>query len=108
MYGRSDRHAEPCFALSAELCSLEEKGVQERREQQVADKKESRSTAAIGVDKQVNVKDVEKAERKSVPQKKATVGKEKNHLSMNGLRLIRGLFKKSREKMSWREGLIWV
>ena len=59
------------------FCSLEEKGVQERREQQVADKKESRSTAAIGVDKQVNVKDVEKAERKSVPQKKATVGKEK-------------------------------
>ena len=59
------------------FCSLEEKGVQERQEQQVADKKESRSTAAIGVDKQVNVKDVEKAERKSVPQKKATVGKEK-------------------------------
>ena len=68
------------------FCSLEEKGVQERREQQVADKKESRSTAAIGVDKQVNVKDVEKAERKSVPQKKATVGKEKNHLSMNDWR----------------------
>lgn len=54
-----------CFALSASFCSLEEKGVQElEREQQVADKKESRSTAAIGVDKQVNVKDVEKAGKK--------------------------------------------
>ena len=59
------------------FCSLEEKGVQERREQQVTDKKESRSTAAIGAEKQVNDKDVEKAERKSIPQKKATVGKEK-------------------------------
>lgn len=27
---------------------------------------------------------------------------------MNGLRLTRGLFKKSREKISRREGLIWV
>ena len=59
------------------FCSLEEKGVQERREQQVADKKESRSIAVTGADKQANVKEAGKAERKSVPQKKATVGKEK-------------------------------
>ena len=59
------------------FCSLEEKGVQECREQQVADKKESRATAVPGVDKQTNVKEAGKAERKSVPQKKATVGKEK-------------------------------
>jgi hypothetical protein len=59
------------------FCSLEEKGVQERREQQVTDKKESRSTAVIGAEKQANVKEAGKAERKSVPQKKATVGKEK-------------------------------
>lgn len=59
------------------FCSLEEKGVQERREQQVADKKESRVTAVTGVEKQANVKEARKAEKKSVPQKKATVGKEK-------------------------------
>ena len=59
------------------FCSLEEKGVQERREQQIADKKESRATAVTGAEKQANVKKVGKAERKSVPQKKATVGKEK-------------------------------
>ena len=59
------------------FCSLEEKGVQERREQQVADKKESKTTAVIGTEKQANVKDAGKAERKSVPQKKVMVGKEK-------------------------------
>ena len=59
------------------FCSLEEKGVQERREQQVADKKESRVTAVTGVEKQANAKEARKAEKKSVLQKKATVGKEK-------------------------------
>ena len=49
------------------FCSLEEKGVQERREQQIADK----------IEKQANVKEAGKTKRKSVPQKKATVGKEK-------------------------------
>ena len=33
------------------FCSLEKKGVQERREQQVMDKKESRATAVTGVEK---------------------------------------------------------
>ena len=59
------------------FCSLEEKGVQERREQQIADKKERRATAVTGVGKQANVKETGKAERKSVPQKKVTIGKEK-------------------------------
>ena len=45
------------------FCSLEEKGVQERREQQVADKKESRATAVTGVEKQANVKEARKAEK---------------------------------------------
>ena len=45
------------------FCSLEEKGVQERREQQIADKKESRATAVTGVEKQVNVKEARKAEK---------------------------------------------
>jgi len=34
--------------------------------------------------------------------------KGRNYPFMNGLRLIRGLFKKSREKISRREGLIGV
>ena len=55
------------------FCSLEEKGVQERREQQIADKKESRATAVTDVEKQTNVKDAGKAERKSVPQKKPSI-----------------------------------
>ena len=59
------------------FCSLEEKGVQERREQQITDKKENRATAVTGVEKQANVKEAGKAERKSVPQKKETAGKEK-------------------------------
>ena len=51
--------------------------MKERREQQVAEKNESRAIAVTGVEKQANVKESGKAERKSVPQKKATAGKEK-------------------------------
>ena len=59
------------------FCSLEKKRVQERREQQVMDKKQSRATAVTGVDKSANVKDAGKVENKSVSQKKAAIGKEK-------------------------------
>ena len=55
------------------FCSLEEKGVQERREQQVMAKKESRAIAVTGVEKSANVKDAGKEERKSVPQKKPSI-----------------------------------
>lgn len=43
----------------------------------MADKKESRTTAVTGVEKQANVKEAGKAERKSVSPKKAISGKEK-------------------------------
>ena len=43
----------------------------------MADKIESRSTAVFGAEKQANVKEVGKFEKNPVPQKKATVGKEK-------------------------------
>ena len=55
------------------FCSLEEKGVQERREQHVADKKESRATAVIGAEKQANVKEAGKVGRNVVPQKKPSI-----------------------------------
>ena len=51
--------------------------MQERREQQVMDKKQSRATAVTGVEKSANVKDAGKVESKSVPQKKVSIGKEK-------------------------------
>ena len=51
--------------------------MQERREQQVMAKKESRAIAVTGVEKSANVKDAGKVERKSVPQKKVAIGKEK-------------------------------
>ena len=60
------------------FCSLEEKGVKERREQQVAEKNESREAVPrAGVETNTAVKDAGKAERKAVAQKKATPGKEK-------------------------------
>ena len=60
------------------FCSLEEKGVKERREQQVAEKNESREAVTrSGVDENTGVKDAGKAERKAVAQKKAMPGKEK-------------------------------
>ena len=49
------------------FCSLEEKGVKERREQQVAEKNESRETVPrAGVEANTAVKDEGKAERKAV------------------------------------------
>ena len=60
------------------FCSLEEKGVQERREQQVAEKNESREAVPrAGVEANTAVKDAGKVERKAVAQKKAIAGKEK-------------------------------
>ena len=53
------------------FCSLEEKGVKERREQQVAEKNESRETVPrAGVEANTAVKDEGKAERKAVTQKR--------------------------------------
>ena len=60
------------------FCSLEEKGVKEKREQQVAEKNESREAVPrSGVDENTGAKDAGKAERKAVAQKKAMPGKEK-------------------------------
>ena len=53
------------------FCSLEEKGVKERREQQVAEKNESREAVPrAGVEANTAVKDEGKAERKAVTQKR--------------------------------------
>ena len=60
------------------FCSLEEKGVQERREQKIAEKNESRETVPrTGVEANTAVKDAGKAERKPVAQKRAMTEKEK-------------------------------
>ena len=54
------------------FCSLEEKGVKERREQQVAEKNESREAVPrASVEANTAVKDEGKAEKKAVIQKKA-------------------------------------
>ncbi len=52
------------------FCSLEEKGVQERREQQVAEKNESREAVPrTGGEANIAVKDAGKAERKTITGK---------------------------------------
>ena len=60
------------------FCSLEEKGVQERREQKIAEKNESREAVPrAGVETNTAVKDAGKVERKAVAQKKTMPEKEK-------------------------------
>ena len=60
------------------FCNLEEKGVKERREQQVAEKNESRvAVPRTGVEANTVVKDAGKAERKAITEKKTMIGKEK-------------------------------
>ena len=68
-----------CRIMYCRICSLEEKGVKERREQQVAEKNESREAVPrAGVEINTAVKDAGKAERKAVAQKKTRPEKEKN------------------------------
>ena len=60
------------------FCSLEEKGVKERREQQVVERNEGKEAVSrAGVKANTAVKDAGKAERKAVAQKKEMPGKEK-------------------------------
>ena len=60
------------------FCSLEEKGVKERREQQVAEKNESREAVPrAALEANIAVKDAGKAERKAITEKKTMTGKEK-------------------------------
>ncbi len=60
------------------FCSLEEKGVKERREQQVAGENERKEAVQkAGVEANIAVKDAGETEREPVAQKKTTAGKEK-------------------------------
>ena len=60
------------------FCSLEEEGVKERREHQIAEKNESREAVPrTGVEANTVVKDAGKAERKAITEKKTMIGKEK-------------------------------
>ena len=60
------------------FCSLEEKGVKERRERQVAEKNESREVVPrAGVVANTAVKDEGKEDRKPAQQKQVVDGKEK-------------------------------
>ena len=60
------------------FCSLEEKGVKDRREQQIAERNEGRADER-GTSTETNavVKDAGKADRKPVQQKQAVAGKDK-------------------------------
>ena len=60
------------------FCNLEEKGVKERREQQIVERNEGRADE-LGTSTKANavVKDAGKADRKPVQQKQAVAGKDK-------------------------------
>ena len=60
------------------FCNLEEKGVKERREQQIAERNEGRADER-GTSTETNavVKDIGKANRKPVQQKQSVAGKDK-------------------------------
>ena len=74
-----------------------------------AEKNESREAVPrAGVEINTAVKDAGKAERKAVVQKKTMPEKKRNRQSMNDWKSIRESSRKSREKISRREELIWV
>lgn len=91
------------------FCSLEEKGVQERREQQIEERnKERADERGTSTETNVVVKDAGKADRKPEQQKQTMEGKRRNHRFMNAWKSIRESSKKNREKISRREELIVV
>ena len=91
------------------FCNLEEKGVKERREQQIAERYEGRADERVtSTEANEVVKDVGKTDRKPAQQKQAVDGKDKKLSIHERLEINRGLFKKSREKIKRREELIWV
>lgn len=91
------------------FCNLEEKGVKERREQQIAERYEGRADERVtSTEANAVVKDVGKQIENRHSRSRREMEKIRNYPFMNDLRLIRGLFKKSREKISLREGLIGV
>ena len=60
------------------FCNLEEKGVKERREQQIAERYEGRADERVtSTEANAVVKDVGKTDRKPAQQKQAVVGKDK-------------------------------
>lgn len=87
-----------CFRICRVL-QPGKKGVKERREQQIAERNEGRADERVtSTEANAVVKDAGKTDRKPAQQKQEVVGKIRNYLFMNGLKLIRRLFKKSRER----------
>ena len=66
------------FGSGASFCNLEEKGVKERREQQIAERYEGRADERVtSTEANAVVKDVGKTDRKPAQQKQAVDGKDK-------------------------------
>ena len=86
------------------FCSLEEKGVQERREQKIAEK--LCQELALKQIQQLRMQGKQKERQWN--RKRQWQGKRKNHRFMNAWKSIRESFRKNREKISRREELIWV
>lgn len=83
--------------------------MKERREQQIAERYEGRADERVtSTEANAVVKDVGKQIENRHSRSRREMEKIRNYPFMNDLRLIRGLFKKSREKISLREGLIGV
>ena len=91
------------------FCSLEESGVKERREQQVAERNEGRETAPRAeVKANAVVKDIAKADNKPKQQKQTATGKDRKLSIHERLEINKRIIQENREKIIWREGLIWV
>ena len=81
------------------FCSLEEEGVKERREQQIAEKNESREAVPrTGVEANTVVKDAGKAERKAITEKKTMIGKEKKLSIHERLEINKRIIQEKQEK----------
>ena len=75
----------------------------------MAERNESREgVSETKVEVNAVVKDIAKQTISRNSRSRQLLEKIRNYPFMNGLRLTRGLFKKSREKISRREGLIGV
>ncbi len=90
------------------FCNLEEKGVKERREQQITERNEGRADER-GTSTEANavVKDAGKADRKQVQQKQAVVGKDKKLSIHERLEINKRIIQEKQGKDKPERGADW-
>ena len=96
------------FPYLQSFCNLEEKGVKERREQQIAERHEGRADERVtSTEANAVVKDAGKADRKPAQQKQAVDGKDKKLSIHERLEINKKIIQEKQGKDKPERGADW-